>query len=85
MMGWRGWRNLLESGSLWLLKPNSPVSDGAPLTMAQDSPPLTGLSPVAKKPVVVDFDGAAMSSDAGLMVLREVERRMGLAVLVTVP
>jgi hypothetical protein len=53
--------------------------------MAQDSPPLTGLSPVAKKPVVVDFDGAAMSSDAGLMVLREVERRMGLAVLVTVP
>lgn len=49
--------------------------------MAQDSPPLTGLSPVAKKPVVVDFDGAEMSSDAGLMVLREVERRMGLAVL----
>ncbi len=33
------------------------------------------LSPLNGKPVLLDFDGAQMSSDAGLMLLREVERR----------
>ena len=37
------------------------------------------LSPVDGKQVLLGFDGARMSSDAGLMLLREIERREGLA------
>lgn len=37
------------------------------------------LSPVNGKPIVLNFDGAEMSSNAGLTLLREVERRDGLA------
>lgn len=41
------------------------------------------LSPVNGKPVMLNFDGAEMSSDAGLTLLREVERRHDLAGLVS--
>jgi len=37
------------------------------------------LSPLNGKPVLMNFDGAEMSSDAGLTLLREVERRHDLA------
>jgi hypothetical protein len=40
---------------------------------------LTGLSPVAGLPVVARFDGGQLSSDGGLLALREVERRLGIA------
>jgi hypothetical protein len=40
-------------------------------------------SPVNGKPVMLNFDGAEMSSDAGLTLLREVERRHDLAGLVS--
>src|ERR687883_515677 len=43
------------------------------------SPPLPGLSPVAGKPLVARFDGGQLSSDGGLLALREVERRLGVA------
>lgn len=39
-------------------------------------PPLSSLN---GKPVLLGFDGADMSSDAGLMLLREIERKAGLA------
>ncbi len=41
--------------------------------------PLPGLSPVFGKPVVARFDGGALSSDAGVLVLREVEQRLDVA------
>ena len=41
--------------------------------------PLPGLSPVAGRSVKACFDGGALSSDAGVLVLREVERRFGVA------
>src|SRR5580692_921860 len=41
--------------------------------------PLSGLSPVAGKKVVVKFDGGLLSSDGGIVVLREVEQRLGVA------
>ena len=41
--------------------------------------PLSGLSPVAGKKVVVNFDGGLLSSDGGILVLREVERRLRVA------
>ncbi|RTR07529.1 transposase, partial [Azospirillum griseum] len=37
------------------------------------------LSPVTGKPVIGRFDGGRLSSDGGLLVLREVERRLRVA------
>jgi Transposase DDE domain group 1 len=47
--------------------------------MAEDAPVLPGLSPVAGKPVQAAFDGGRLTSDAGVLVLAEIERRLGLA------
>ena len=41
--------------------------------------PLPGLSPVAGKAIIARFDGGQISSDAGVLVLREVEQRLGVA------
>ncbi len=41
--------------------------------------PLPGLSPVVGRPVKACFDGGTLSSDAGVLVLREVEGRLGVA------
>ena len=41
--------------------------------------PLPGLSPVAGKEVVARFDGGRLSSDGGLLLLREIERRLAVA------
>jgi hypothetical protein len=41
--------------------------------------PLPGLSPVCGKPIVARFDGGRLSSDGGLLLLAEVERRLGIA------
>jgi hypothetical protein len=43
------------------------------------TPPLPGLSPVEGKPIITRFDGGALSSDGGLLALREVEERLGVA------
>src|SRR4249920_294210 len=40
---------------------------------------LPGLSPVAGKQVAARFDGGRLSSDGGLLVLREIERRLAIA------
>ena len=42
-------------------------------------PALPGLSPVGGKPVVARFDGGHLSSDGGLLMLREVEQRLDVA------
>ena len=48
--------------------------------MAKHAPFLPGLSPVGGKPVHASFvDGGRLTSDAGVLVLAEVERRLGLA------
>src|SRR5215211_7261001 len=47
--------------------------------MAGNAPFLPGLSPVRGKPVHVTFDGGRLTSDAGVLLLAEVERRLGLA------
>jgi hypothetical protein len=41
--------------------------------------PLPGLSPVGRKSVVTKFDGGLLSSDGGVLVLREVEQRLRFA------
>lgn len=47
--------------------------------MAEHAPFLPGLSSVGGKPVHASFDGGRLTSDAGVLVLAEVERRLGLA------
>jgi hypothetical protein len=47
--------------------------------MADDAPFLPGLSPLAGKPVQVTFDAGRLSSDGGVLVLAEIERRLGIA------
>jgi hypothetical protein len=41
--------------------------------------PLPGLSPVDGKPIIARFDGGSLSSDGGLLALREVDERLGVA------
>jgi hypothetical protein len=40
---------------------------------------LPGLSPVSGTPIVAKFDGGLLSSDGGILVLREVEQRLCVA------
>ena len=47
--------------------------------MAENAPFLPGLSPVRGKPVHLTFDGGRLTSDAGVLLLAEIERRLRLA------
>src|SRR6266511_1482094 len=47
--------------------------------MVDPTLPLPGLSPIAGKEVVARFDGGRLSSDGGLLVVREIERQLGIA------
>jgi hypothetical protein len=43
------------------------------------TPSLPGLSPVAGKPIIARFDGGQLSSDGGILAVREVEQQLGIA------
>ena len=45
----------------------------------ESTPALPGLAPVAGKPIIARFDGGQLSSDGGLLALREVEERLSVA------
>ena len=47
--------------------------------MDQNTRFLPGLSPVEGRELRADFDGGALSSDGGVLLLREIERKMGIA------
>jgi hypothetical protein len=47
------------------------------------TPILPGLSPVAGKPLTATFDAGRLSSDGGVIVLREIAARLGLAQAIT--
>ena len=47
--------------------------------MVDVTPFLPGLSPIQGKSVVARFDGGQLSSEGGLLALREIERRLGIA------
>ena len=47
--------------------------------MNQKMPFLPGLSPVEGKALTATFDGGRMSSDGGVIVLREIALRLALA------
>ena len=47
--------------------------------MANDASFLPGLSPIAGKPVQITFDAGRLTSDGGVLVLAEIERRLNIA------
>jgi hypothetical protein len=47
--------------------------------MVDSTPLLPGLSPVQGKAIVARFDGGRLSSEGGLLALREIEHRLGVA------
>ena len=51
--------------------------------MNQTIPYLPGLSPVRGKELHARFDGGRLSSDGGVLLLREIERRLGIAELLS--
>ena len=46
---------------------------------AEATPVLPDLSPICGRPIEARFDGGLMSSDGGLLVLRQIEQRLGIA------
>jgi hypothetical protein len=46
---------------------------------AETTATLRGLSPVADKPIIAAFDAEGFSASGGLLTLREIEQRLGLA------
>jgi hypothetical protein len=54
-------------------------SENLRLTTNQTIPYLAGLSPVESKELCARFDGGRLSSDGGELVLRGIERRLGIA------
>ena len=47
--------------------------------MSHATPFLPGLSPVDGLDIHARFDGGALSSDGGVLLLREIERKMGIS------
>src|SRR5277367_3399483 len=47
--------------------------------MVDSTPLLPGLSPVQGKAIIARFDGGRLSSEGGLLALREIEKRLGVA------
>jgi Transposase DDE domain group 1 len=62
-----------------VVKAHSRDFSEAILAMNDPILPLPGLSPAGGKVVVVKFDGGLLSSDGGVLALREVERRLRVA------
>ena len=58
---------------------NPAQSRNAVPACAEISPMLRGLSPVGGKPIVARFDTGHLCSDGGLLALREIENRLGIA------
>ena len=64
---------------IWLSKPIRCVFRRATPAMIDSMLPLPGLSPVSGKRVEVKFDGGLLSSDGGVLALREVDQRLRVA------
>jgi hypothetical protein len=62
---------VVEAESLDFSETTSAITD--PMSL------LAGLSPVGGKAAGARFDGGLLSSDGGVLALREVERRLGVA------
>jgi hypothetical protein len=61
------------------LKPDQHVATEFAPAMHQTTGLLPGLSPVCGKPVHVAFDGGRLTSDAGILLLAEIDRRLAIS------
>src|SRR5712691_5036688 len=64
---------------IWLLRPDQPRPTEFAPAMDDSTGVLPGLPSVMGKPVHVAFDGDRMTSDAGILLLAAVERRLWVA------
>ena len=62
-----------------VLKPDQHVATEFAPAMHQTTGLLPGLSPVCGKPVHVAFDGGRLTSDAGILLLAQIERRLAIS------
>ena len=69
----------------FVAKQNHSSARSRQLTAMNATPILPGLSPVGAKPLTATFDAGRLSSDGGLIVLREAARQLGLAEVITAP
>jgi Transposase DDE domain group 1 len=69
----------------FVAKQNHSAARSRQLTAMNATPILPGLSPVGAKALTATFDAGRLSSDGGLIVLREAARRLGLAEVITGP
>jgi len=79
--GWRAWCKPLPERQEDSVATSTSGRFRSPCPPAEvePPPPLSGLSPVRGKPLIGRVDGGQLSSDAGVLALREVERRLGIA------
>src|SRR2546429_1483658 len=63
----------------WLPRPDQPKATEFAPAMDEGTGILPGLPSVKGKPVHVAFDGGQMTSDAGILLLAAIERRLGIA------
>ena len=75
----------MDSFSVLVSKQSVRVATGFAAVMIESTPFLPGLSPVAGLPLTATFDAGLMSSDGGLIVLREIAQRLGLADMISRP
>jgi hypothetical protein len=54
-----------------------------PLTLTEGTLFLPGLSPIGDKEIAATFDGGQLSSDGGVLILREIEKRLGIAAMLS--
>jgi hypothetical protein len=64
---------------IWLLKPDHPKATEFAPAMNEGTGILSGLPAVAGKPVHIAFDGGRLTSDAGILLLAAIERRLKIA------
>ena len=65
-----------NSCMIWLFRPDQTEATEFAPGMAEGTRGLPGLSAVAGKPVHVGFDGGRLTSDAGILLLSTVEKRL---------
>ena len=70
---------LAPAGAVYPEPRRTDTTDGPATAVAEGALVLSGSSPVAGKAVRVAFDGGRLTSDAGVLLLADIERRLGIA------
>ena len=66
-------------GAVYPSRSGTDTTEGSTTAVAESALDLSGLASVAGKEVRVAFDGGRLTSDVGVLLLADIERRLGLA------